>query len=44
MEYVVFGMGGVGASVYERLARAGLPVTGIARGARVFPLVLSAIN
>ena len=35
MEYVVFGMGGVGASVYERLARAGLPVTGIARGAHL---------
>jgi len=32
MEYAVFGMGGVGASVFERLTRAGRSVTGIARG------------
>lgn len=38
MRYVVFGMGGVGASVFERLALGGRDVTGIARGTHLAAL------
>lgn len=43
MNYLVFGMGGVGASIFERLSRAGLHATGIARGASLTALHLNGL-